>query len=178
MPLRVDLDQFDADQAAEMQEKMAKGNLTMDDFLKQLRSLRRMGSMKSLLGMMPGIGNQIKDLDIDDKQIDQTEATIKSMTPQERRTPDILDNSRRRRVARGSGTTTGDVGQLVKGFQAVSSMARQMSGMGMVDRVKAMSGLGKVDLAAMGTRGGGVPNLGGPPPRNKPKFKQRKKRSR
>ncbi len=171
-------EQVSADEAMALQEKMVRGNLTMDDFLKQLRTMRRMGSMKSLLGMMPGIGNQIKDLDIDDKQIDQTEATIKSMTPRERRTPDILDNSRRRRVARGSGTTTGDVGQLVKGFQAVSSMARQMSGMGMVDRVKAMSGLGKVDLAALGTRGGGAPNLGGPAPRSKPKFKQRKKKSR
>ena len=171
-------EQVSADEAAALQEKMAKGNLTMDDFLKQLRSLRRMGSMKSLLGMMPGIGNQLKGLDIDDKQIDQTEATIKSMTPRERRNPDILDNSRRRRVARGSGTTTADVGQLVKGFQAASTMARQMSGMGMADRVKAMSGLGKVDLAALGTRGGGIPNLGGPTSRSKPKFKQRKRRSR
>ena len=171
-------EQVSADEAAALQEKMAKGNLTMDDFLNQLRSLRRMGSMKSLLGMMPGIGGQIKDLDIDDKQIDQTEATIKSMTPPERQNPNLLDNSRRRRIARGSGTTTNDVGQLVKGFQAVSTMARQMSSMGMLQRVKAMSGLGKVDLAALGTRGGGVPNLAGPTQRSKPKFKQRKRRSR
>ena len=139
--------------------------------------MRRMGSMKSLLGMMPGIGNQIKDLDIDDKQIDQTEAVIKSMTAQERTDVDVLDNSRRRRIARGAGTSTNDVGQLVRGFTAVSQMAQQMSGMGMMQRMKALAGMGQMDLSAMGTRTGG-PNLTRSAPRAKPKFKQRKRRSR
>jgi signal recognition particle subunit SRP54 len=172
-------EQVSADEALELQEKMAKGTLTMDDFLSQLRSLRRMGSIKSVLGMMPGIGNQIKDLDVDDKQINQTEAVIKSMTPRERKSPDVLDNSRRRRVARGSGSSTQDVGQLVKGFNAVSQMARQMAGLGMVERVKAMTGLSKLDMSTLGTRGGGVPKLGGGPKRGKSsKFKNRKRRSR
>ena len=169
--------QVSEDEAQALQEKMAKGNLTMDDFLNQLRSMRRMGSMKSLMGMMPGIGQQMKDLEIDDKQIDRTEATIKSMTPQERREVNILDNSRRRRIARGSGTSTNDVGQLVKGFNTVAQMAQQMSGLGMIERLKALSGMGKTDLSALGSRGR-MPQLGPPTHRQKPKFRKRKRKSR
>jgi len=171
-------EQVSAEEAEALQEKMAKGQLTMDDFLNQLRSMRRMGSMKSLLGMMPGIGNQIKDLDIDDHQIDRTEATIKSMTPAERTDVDLLDNSRRRRISKGSGTTTNDVGQLVRGFTMVSQMAQQMSGMGMVERMRAMSGLGKVDMSSLGLRGSGAPQMQSKPRSKKPKFRQRKRRSR
>jgi signal recognition particle subunit SRP54 len=169
--------QVSADEAEALAEKMAKGKLTMDDFLSQLRSMRRMGSMKSLLGMMPGIGNQMKDLDIDDKQIDQTEAVIKSMTSHERQDVDVLDNSRRRRISRGSGTTTHDVGQLVKGFNTVSQMARQMSGMGMMQRMKALAGIGQMDLSALGGQGG-VPKLSGASQRARSKFKHRKRKSR
>jgi len=169
--------QVSADEAEALQEKMAKGTLTMDDFLNQLRSMRRMGSMKSLLGMMPGIGNQLKDLDIDDKQIDQTEAVIKSMTPHERQDVQVLDNSRRRRISRGSGTTTQDVGQLVKGFNTVSQMARQMSGMGMMHRMKALAGIGKMDLSALGGQDG-APKLSGANQRKRSKFKHRKRKSR
>lgn len=171
-------EQVSAEEAEALQEKMAKGQLTMDDFLSQLRSMRRMGSMKSLMGMMPGIGNQFKDLDIDDKQIDRTEATIKSMTLAERNDVELLDNSRRRRIARGSGTSTNDVGQLVRGFNMVSQMARQMSGMGMVERMRALTGLSKVDMSSLGMRGSDTPRMQGQSARNKPKFRQRKRRSR
>ncbi|MEE9211643.1 MAG: signal recognition particle protein [Phycisphaeraceae bacterium] len=169
--------QVSEEEALALQEKMAKGKLTMDDFLNQLKSIRKMGSMKSLLSMMPGIGNQLKDIDLDDKQIDRTEAIIKSMTSAERRDVDLLNNSRRRRIARGSGTDQRDVSQLVKGFDMVSQMSRQMSNMGMMQRLKAMSGLSKMDMAALGG-GRGAPKLKGAAKPQRPRFKQRKRKRR
>jgi len=171
--------QVSEEEAAELQEKMAKGKMTMDDFLKQLKNVRRMGSMKSLMGMMPGIGQQLKDIDLDDKQIDRTEAIIKSMTSQERADADLLTNSRRRRVARGSGTGKDDVSQLVKGFEMVSQMSKQMSGMGMLSKVKSMAGMSQADLAQMsGGKAPKLPGMTGGSTKSKPKYKQRKKRKR
>jgi len=149
--------QVSEEEAAKLQEKMASGKMTMDDFLAQLKKIRSMGSMKSLMGMLPGIGQQLKDLDLDDKQIDRTEAIIKSMNKEEREDIEVLNNSRRRRIARGSGTGQQDVSQLVKGFGMVSQMSKQMSGMGMLSRMKALAGLGGADLAAM--TGGAMPNV-------------------
>ncbi len=169
-------EQVSQEEAEELQKKIAQGKMTMDDFLKQLKTIRRMGSMKSLLGMLPGIGSQLKDLDLDENQIDRTEAIIHSMTPPERKDVDILSNSRRRRIARGSGTRTDDVSQLVKSFGMVSAMTKQMSGLGMIERVKALRGIGNMDLAALGGRG--MPKLNVPPQRDRPKFKQRKRKSR
>ena len=170
-------EQVSQEEALALQEKMAKGKMTMDDFLKQLKSMRKMGSMKGLMGMLPGIGSQLKDLDLDDSEINRTEAVIHSMTKEERQDIDLLDNSRRRRIARGSGTHTNDVSQLVKGFGLVAQMGKQMSSMSMMQRMKSLAGLGTSDLAALGT-GKGAPQLGGPTRRVKPKFKQRKRRSR
>ena len=170
-------EQVSQEEAEALQQKMSRGKLTMDDFLKQLKTMRRMGSMKGLLGMLPGIGQQMGDMDIDDSQIDQTQAVIQSMTSQERQDVDILNNSRRRRVARGSGTDTRAVSQLVQGFEMMSKMGQQMSDMSMLQRVKALSSLGGADLAALGA-GKGVPKLGDGPKKSKPKFKQRKRRSR
>ncbi len=172
--------QVSAEEAMALQEKMAAGKMTMDDFLNQLRSVRKMGSMKSIMGMMPGIGKHLKDMDVDDSQIDQTEAIIQSMTREERKDVDLLNNSRRRRVARGSGTDTKDVSQLVKGFEMVSQMSKQMSGMSMMQRMKAMTGLGNMDLSGLGSRGGRTPSLAGAgkKPPKKQKFKQRKRKSR
>ncbi len=170
-------EQVTEEEAVALQEKMAKGKMTMDDFLGQLRSIRRMGSMKSLLGMLPGIGQALKDLPIEEKQIDHTEAMICSMTTRERKDVDLLDNSRRRRIARGAGVQQNDVSQLVKGFTMVSQMSKQMMGMGMLSRVKAMAGMGGgMDMSALagGMPGAGPTSMGKP----KPKFKQRKKRSR
>ena len=170
-------EQVSEEEAMALQEKMAAGKMTMDDFLKQLRSIRKMGSMKSLLGMLPGIGNQLKDLPIDDKQIDRTEAIIQSMTPPERKDVDLLDNSRRRRIGRGSGTDQKEVSQLVKGFEMVSKMSQQLSGMGMMSRMKAMAGMGSPDMAALSGIGGkGMPRM--KPAVNKPKYKQRKRKRR
>jgi len=170
-------EQVSQEQAEALQEKMAKGKMSMDDFLGQLKSIRKMGSMKSMLGMLPGIGNQLKDIDLDDSQLDQTEAIIKSMTSSERKDVDLLDNSRRRRISRGSGTSNSDVSQLVKGFEMVSQMGKQMSSMGMMAKMKALAGLGQMDLATLGGRGS--PKLKAPTKTAKRgKFKSRKRRSR
>ncbi len=164
------------EEALALQEKMAAGKMTMDDFLGQLRTIRKMGSMKSLLGMLPGVGSQLKDLNLDDREINRTEAIIQSMTPAERKDIDLLNNSRRRRISRGSGSDAKDVSQLVRGFEMVSKLSKQMSGMGMWSRLKAMRGLGGAEMAAaMGSRSGGVSLRGGTKPQ-KSKYKQRKKR--
>ncbi len=160
------------EEALALQEKMAAGKMTMDDFLKQLRMMRKMGSMKSLLGMLPGVGSQLKDIDLDDKEIGRTEAIIQSMTKDERGDVDILTASRRRRVAKGAGTDQQAVGKLVKGFEMVSKMGKQMSGMGALGKMKAMRGM---DPASMG--GMGMPKLKGST-KQKSKFKQRKKKRR
>ncbi len=163
------------EEALALQEKLAKGQMTMDDFLKQLKTIRKMGSMKSLMGMLPGIGQQFKGLDLDDKEIDRTQAMIQSMTKKERANADIIDTSRRRRIAKGSGRTQQDISKLVKGFEMISKVTKQMSGMGMVQRMKAMAGFGGADMmAAMG--GGGMPGMAKGSTKTKTKFKKRKKR--
>ena len=162
------------EEALALQEKMAAGKMTMDDFLKQLRMMRRMGSMKSLLGMLPGIGSQLKDIDLDDKEIGRTEAIIQSMTKAERGDVDILTASRRRRVAKGAGTDQQAVGKLVKGFEMVSKMGKQMSGMGAIGKMKAMRGM---DPSGMGGPGMGMPKLKGST-KQKSRFKQRKRKRR
>ncbi len=134
-------EQVSEEEALALQEKLEKGTLTMDDFLKQLKQLRKMGSMKSLLGMLPGIGKQIKDIDLDDKQIDRTEAIINSMTGKERKDVDLLDNSRRRRIAKGAGRDQKDVSQLVKGFEMISQMSQMMSGKGAMQKLSAMKNM-------------------------------------
>ncbi len=163
-------EQVTEEEAMELQEKLEKGTLTMDDFLKQLKQLRRMGSMKSLLGMLPGIGKQIRDIDLDDKQIDRTEAIINSMTAGERKDVELLDNSRRRRVARGAGRDQKDVSQLVKGFEMISAMSKQMTGVGAMGKLSAMK-----NMAGRGAQG--VPSTKGSTRAPKStKYKKRKKR--
>jgi signal recognition particle subunit SRP54 len=150
-------EQVSDEDAAALQEKMARGEMTMDDFLAQLRTLRRMGPLKQLLGLLPGVGAALKDVHIDDKQLDRVEAMVCSMTPQERKRPGTLDNSRRRRIAAGSGTTQNEVGQLARQFQTVSTLAKQMSSMGALSRVKAVKELGKGGMDNM------IPGLAGMP---------------
>ncbi|MEO1235811.1 MAG: signal recognition particle protein [Planctomycetota bacterium] len=173
-------EQVSEEEALALQEKMAQGQLTMDDFLKQLKQIRRMGSMKSLLGMLPGVGKQIKDLDLDDKQIDRTEAMINSMTTPERKDVKLLNNSRRRRIARGSGTDQKDVSQLVKGFDMISTMSQQMAGMGAMGKLAAMKNMASPEMAAMmNSRGGGMPGMrkGSTKAQQKNnKYKQRKRK--
>ena len=135
--------QVSEEDAEKMAEKMASGQLTMDDFLKQLRSIRRMGPMKQLLGMLPGAGQMLKDVEVDDKQLDRLEGIVNSMTREERDNIKALNKSRTKRISRGSGTSTTDVNRLTKQFESIQKMTKQMSGMGGMDKAKALKEMTK-----------------------------------
>ncbi len=135
------------DDAKTLQERMMKGEMSMDDFLKQLKTLRRMGPLKSLLGLLPGVGSMLKDVNIEDKQLDRVEAMINSMNREERKSPAIMNNSRRKRVATGSGASQDEVGRLTKQFEMVSKMTREMSGLSAMDRAKMASTMQSSDPA-------------------------------
>ncbi len=124
-------DSIDEDEAMKMAEKMQKGKFDYNDFLKQIKWIKRMGSLKGLLGLIPGIGNKIKNLDIDDKQLKYIETIVFSMTKEERRNPELLDDSysRRQRVSRGSGRSYNEVNNLVKRFNDMKKQMKMMSGM-------------------------------------------------
>lgn len=123
-------EQYDADKAAELQRKIRKNQFDFDDFLGQMKQIRKMGNMKDLLGMIPGIGKKIKDLDIDEKQLKRIEAIIQSMTPVERRDPDLLTGTRRKRIADGSGNSITEVNQFIKQFEEMRKMMKMMNKMG------------------------------------------------
>ena len=133
--------QFDEEEARKAAQKMAEGEFGLDDFMDQLQQVRKLGSMKSLLGMIPGMAQHRKELEqFDEKEIDRTEAIIRSMTPEERRNPKIIDGSRRARIAYGSGVTVSAVNGLLQRFEQAAKMMKRMSN-------KAM---------------GGIPGFGGP----------------
>lgn len=119
--------QVDEDEAREMERKMRKGDFTLEDFLKQIRMMRRMGPLSGLLGMIPGVGSKLKDVNVDDGQVDRIEAIILSMTPQERRDPKVINGSRKRRIAAGSGTTIQEVGKLINQFEQMRKVMKQLS---------------------------------------------------
>ena len=136
---------FEKDQAEAAAEKMMDGEFTLDDFLEQMQSLKKMGPLGNLLGMMPGIPKELKGAQIGDDQLKPVEAIIRSMTLLERRKPEVINGSRRTRIANGSGTTVGDVNRLVKQFSEMQKMMKKMGGM-------AMAGKGK-----KGKKGRGLP---------------------
>jgi len=119
--------QMDEAKAAELEKKIRKNQFTLDDFLDQMKQVRSMGPLQGLLKMIPGMGAQIGNLQIDDKELDRLQAIITSMTPAERANPKLIDGSRRRRIAQGSGTTVQGVSQLVKQFSQMQKMMRQLS---------------------------------------------------
>jgi len=119
--------QVDEDEARALEKKLRKGEFTLEDFLGQIRMMRRMGPLSSLLGMLPGVGKQLKDAKVDDGAINRIEAIILSMTPQERRDPKIINGSRKRRIAAGSGTTIQEVGRLINQFDQMRKVMKQMS---------------------------------------------------
>ena len=164
-------DEVDEKEAEAIAEKMAKGQFTMDDFLKQLRSIRRMGSMKQLLGMLPGVGKMLKGVDLDDGQFDRIECMAGSMTAFERDDISIMNKSRVRRVARGSGSSGPDVNKLIKQFEMIKKMSSQMAGMGGgMKAAKAMAGGNAPDMSMLGNRGSTKTKSA------KAGFKQRKKK--
>jgi signal recognition particle subunit SRP54 len=121
-------EQFEAEEAEKLQKKMAKGSFGFDDFLKQMQAVKKMGGMKDMLKMMPGMGSQAEDLDFDDGQLRQMEGIVHSMTAAERREPEIIDSSRRRRIAGGAGVEVNDVSGLVKTFKRSRDMIKALSG--------------------------------------------------
>jgi signal recognition particle subunit SRP54 len=121
---------FDEKEAEQLQEKLKENRFDFDDFLKQIKLIKKMGSLKSLLGMIPGIGNQIKEADIDDKQLVRVEAIIQSMTREERKKPKILNGSRRKRIARGSGNSIQEVNRLIKQFEEMQRMMKMLNSKG------------------------------------------------
>jgi signal recognition particle subunit SRP54 len=121
-------EQFEAEEAEKLQKKMAKGSFGFDDFLKQMQAVKKMGGMKDMLKMMPGMGSQAEDLDFDDGELQRMEGIVHSMTAAERREPDIIDSSRRRRIAAGAGVEVNDVSRLVKTFMRSRDMMKALSG--------------------------------------------------
>jgi signal recognition particle subunit SRP54 len=120
--------QINAEEAARLQKKISKNQFDLQDFYEQIQQIKKMGNMKDLLGMIPGVGKAIKDMDFSDEMFKQTEAIIQSMTPLERREPEILNGSRRERIARGSGTKVQEINQLLKQFGEMKQMMRKMNG--------------------------------------------------
>ncbi len=118
--------QIDERKAAELERKVKKQLFTLDDFLDQMKQVRKMGPLTGLLRMVPGLGQQLRQLNIDERELDRVQAIILSMTPEERARPEIIDGSRRRRIARGSGTSVQAVSQLVKQFQQMKKEMRQL----------------------------------------------------
>ena len=121
-------EQFDEEQAKKLQRKLARNQFDFNDFLAQIEQIKKMGNIKDLLGMIPGIGKAVKDMDIDDNAFKGVEAIIRSMTPKERANPDIINNSRRERIARGSGTTLQEVNKLMKQFEQIRKTMKTVAG--------------------------------------------------
>src|ERR1044071_9112696 len=121
---------FDAEEAARLNKKIRKNQFDFNDFLSQLEQIKKMGNMKDLLGMIPGVGKALKGVDIDDNSFKPVEAIIRSMTFQERENPDLINPSRKNRIAKGSGTTIQQVNQLLKQFEEMRKMMKTMNKMG------------------------------------------------
>ncbi len=131
-------EQFDEEEARKLQKKIAKNQFGFDDFLNQIQQVKKMGSMKDLVGMIPGAGKALKDVDIDDDAFKGIEAIIHSMTPTERTQPSVINGSRKKRIAAGSGTSVQQVNQLLKQFDQMSKMMKMMQGGGGRKMMQAM----------------------------------------
>jgi signal recognition particle subunit SRP54 len=140
--------EIDEDQARELERKMRKAEFTLEDMLQQIRQIRRMGSLKSVLGLLPGIGKQVRDMQVDERQLDRVEAMILSMTPAERRNPALLDGSRRRRIAGGSGTSVQQINQLVQQHKQMKKMMKQIASGG----VPGVPGMPQMQQMPQGSR--------------------------
>ena len=143
-------EQFDEEEAKKLQKKIQKNKFDFNDFLAQIEQIKKMGNLKDLASMIPGVGKAIKDVDIDDNAFKGIEAIIKSMTPKERTNPEILNQSRRQRIAKGSGTDLQEVNRLIKQFDQTRKMMKMVTGSqmarmaGMMGKMKGMSGMPKM----------------------------------
>ena len=164
---------FDEEQAAKLQEKLKKNRFTLADYYDQLKQLRKMGSLSDIMGMLPGMKGKVNEEDIDESILTRTEAIIQSMTPAERDDPSLLNASRRKRIAAGSGTTVQQVNQVLKQFDMMQNLTRSISGGKMPKALKGMMGGG---MPGMGGFGGGGMGGGHSKGRTKPNKKRKKKR--
>jgi len=136
-------EQFDIESARKLQKKIAKNQFNFDDFLNQIKQIKKMGNVKDLMGMIPGVGKAIKNMDIDDDAFKGIEAIIYSMTPEEREDPKILNGSRRKRIAIGSGSDIQEVNQLIKQFGEIQKMMKMMTGGKGKNLMRAMANMNK-----------------------------------
>ncbi len=143
-------EQFDEEEAKKLQKKIAKNEFGFDDFLKQINQIKKMGNMKDLVGMIPGVGKAVKDIDINDDAFKHIEAIIYSMTPEERRKPSIINTQRKNRIAKGSGRKLEEVNQLMKQFDQMGKVMKMMQGP-----------QGKQMMQMMSKMGGNMPGFGG-----------------
>jgi signal recognition particle subunit SRP54 len=126
---------MDEEKALKLEERIRRAEFSLEDFLDQLRQIKRLGSLKSVLGMMPGMNSKmLKSANVDDRQLSRTEAIICSMTVRERQQPQLLNGSRRKRIARGSGTTLTDVNRLLKQYRDMKKLMKTLSKPGAMDR--------------------------------------------
>jgi signal recognition particle subunit SRP54 len=163
---------FEKDEAEATAARLLEGHFTFEDFLDQMQQLKKMGPLSGVLGMMPGIPKEVKNAQIDDREIARVEAIIRSMTPAERVDPDLIDQSRRVRIAQGSGTDATRVGELVKQFKEMSKMMKRMGGMGSkrIAKTRRKSAKGKGKGPGGRTSGGGRVAPKGKPPLRLPDF--------
>jgi signal recognition particle subunit SRP54 len=153
---------IDQEKAEKLAARMAEGKFDLNDMLAQLQQIQRMGDMNSLMGLIPGLGKamkQVKDAKLDPKTFKRQEAIIQSMTPKERRAPNLIKASRKQRIAAGSGVAVSDVNKLLKQHQQMETMMKRMKKMGGPGALASMMGGGGM----MGGLGGGLPRPGGPP---------------
>ena len=134
-------EQFDEEEARRLQKKILKNKFDFNDFLNQIQQIKKMGNLKDLAGMIPGVGKAIKDVDIDDNAFKGIEAIIQSMTPKERMNPEVLNTSRRQRIAKGSGTNIQEVNRLIKQFDQTRKMMKMVTGNGMANMMRQMKGM-------------------------------------
>ena len=187
---------YTQEQASEMQTKLLKAEFTLSDFLDQMQQIKKMGPLQGLLGMIPGMGKALKDVDLDDGQLKRVEAIIQSMTAEERANHRLLNGKRKKRIAAGSGRSAQEVNELLTSFQQMQKMMKSMGGAGGMKAMRQLSkagglgdlgdlgglgGLGDFDPSAMAGMGAGMPGAGAPGagrPRNKnvPKRKKKKRR--
>jgi signal recognition particle subunit SRP54 len=149
---------FDQEQTAKLAAKMEKGNFTLEDFMSQMSQVRKLGSMGKIMGMIPGMSELTKQIGQNEGmvegQMNRMQAMYNSMTPAERKKPDVIDANRRRRIARGSGVQVNEVGQFIKQFEMSRDMMRAVGGAGMAGKLKLMKGLMGGGLAGLGAPGG------------------------
>ena len=140
-------EQFDEEEAKRLQKKILKNKFDFNDFYNQIQQIKKMGNLKDLAAMIPGVGKAIRDVDIDDNAFKGIEAIIQSMTPKERTSPEVLNNSRRQRIAKGSGTNIQEVNRLIKQFEQTRKMMKMVTGSkmaGMMGKMKNMPGMLKM----------------------------------